>query len=274
MNYIYCYINKLNNKKYVGQTNNLQRRIREHSSSAFNPNSSSYNHLIHKKIRQYGQANFDIIVLEQLYDCPKDEVNEREKYWINKLNTYVGNGLGYNETFGGELSYIYHVYSKETIDNIKQAIKSGTNYLDIETQFGVSASFISALNTGYYYFDENEAYPLYQYYKKDDEYDELIELLVNSSLSLSTIAKELHLGYSTVKKINSGKLRHGLYPTYPIRKISSYEQRANEIKELLKQGMSNKQIMSAIDVSDETIRRINLGIVFKDNNISYPIRNL
>ena len=28
MYYIYCYTNKLNDHKYVGQTNNLQRRIR------------------------------------------------------------------------------------------------------------------------------------------------------------------------------------------------------------------------------------------------------
>ena len=29
MYYIYCYTNKLNNHKYVGQTNNYERRIRE-----------------------------------------------------------------------------------------------------------------------------------------------------------------------------------------------------------------------------------------------------
>lgn len=51
MNYIYCYINKINQHKYVGQTNNLQRRIREHRSCSFNEKASSYNDLIHKKIR-------------------------------------------------------------------------------------------------------------------------------------------------------------------------------------------------------------------------------
>lgn len=51
MYYIYCYTNKVNNHKYVGQTNNLERRIREHRSASINPNSNSYNHLIHAKIR-------------------------------------------------------------------------------------------------------------------------------------------------------------------------------------------------------------------------------
>ena len=54
MYYIYCYTNKTNNHKYVGQTNNLKRRIREHRSSANNPNSPCYNDLFHSKIREYG----------------------------------------------------------------------------------------------------------------------------------------------------------------------------------------------------------------------------
>ena len=43
MYYIYCYINKINNHKYVGQTNDYERRIREHRSCAFNKKASSYN---------------------------------------------------------------------------------------------------------------------------------------------------------------------------------------------------------------------------------------
>ena len=43
MYYIYCYTNKLNNHKYVGQTNNYERRIREHRSCAFNEKGNSYN---------------------------------------------------------------------------------------------------------------------------------------------------------------------------------------------------------------------------------------
>lgn len=46
MYYIYCDTNKKNNHKYIGQTNNYQRRIREHRSCAFNEKASSYNDLI------------------------------------------------------------------------------------------------------------------------------------------------------------------------------------------------------------------------------------
>ena len=80
MYYIYCYTNKINNHKYVGQTNNYERRIREHRSCAFNAKSSSYNDLIHKKIRQYGEDNFDITIIETLYIDDIAEVNRKEQY--------------------------------------------------------------------------------------------------------------------------------------------------------------------------------------------------
>lgn len=63
---------------------------------------------------------------------------------------------------------------------------------------------MSSLNHGYYLREDNEEYPLCKYYKEDKDYDELIELLVHSNLPLSDIAKQLEMGYSTVKKINAG----------------------------------------------------------------------
>ncbi len=73
---IYCLTNKINNKKYVGQTNNLKRRMNEHKSTSFNPKSCSYNDLIHKKIREYGWDNFSIEVLED--NIPPELINIRE----------------------------------------------------------------------------------------------------------------------------------------------------------------------------------------------------
>lgn len=80
MYYIYCYTNKINQHKYIGQTNNLKRRIREHHYCAFNKKSFSYNHLIHKKIREYGEENFEITIIEKIYTEDIQKVNERERY--------------------------------------------------------------------------------------------------------------------------------------------------------------------------------------------------
>ncbi len=274
MNYIYCYTNQINQHKYVGQTNNLNRRIREHKSCAYNPQSSSYDALFHQKIREYGIDNFSIEVLEKLYNVSQDYVNERETFWIKDKQSFRGTGLGYNSDYGGSRK-VSSILSKEQIRDIKEKIRLGVAYFDIEDEYNISATFISGINHGTYFFDDKENYPLYQYYKQDSDYDELIDLLVNSSLRMSDIAKQLNIGYSTVKKINAGTLRKGLYPTYPIRSKTANEMRADKIKNLLLNTKITKtKISEMLDVDLDTIRRINVGQCFKDKNLSYPLRNL
>lgn len=274
MNYIYCYINKINQHKYVGQTNNLKRRMREHKSCAFNEKSRSYNHLIHQKIREYGIDEFDIEVLEIIYENNQNYVNERERYWIQDKSSFRGTGKGYNSDLGGGVKNKSNL-SQEAIVDIKQMISEGIPFIEIGEKYKISDSFISGINHGYYFFEEKDDYPLYRYYKTDEDYDELIDLLVNSSMRMSDIAKHLQIGYSTIKKINSGKLRNGLYPTYPIRKKSANEMRADVIKDLLSNSDYSKTYIANFTNSDlETVRRINSGISFYDKTLNYPLRNL
>ena len=178
---------------------------------------------------------------------------------------------------GGGCRGFSSILSKEEIKEIKQDIKKGISYYDIEKKYNISTSFISGINNGVYFQDDAESYPLYKYYKKDEDYDELIDLLLNSYYTLAQIAEMLNMGYSTVKKINAGTLRKGLYPNYPIRKNKSTGNsfRAEKIKELLKENkMSKKEIAKMMNVSAETIRRINIGETFFDSNLTYPLNNL
>lgn len=274
MNYIYCYTNKINQHKYVGQTNNLNRRIREHKSCSFNEKSISYNDLIHKKIREYGIDNFTIEVLEKIYDGTQKYVNDRETFWIKEKESFRGTGKGYNSDFGGS-KRPSSVLTEEEIEDVKQLISKGVPFLDIENKYHISATFISGINHGTYFYDDRITYPLYNYYKDDDDYDELIDLLLNSEMRMSDIAKQLGISYSTVKKINAGTMRNGLYPTYPIRKLSANEMRANKIKDyLINSKYTKTQISNFLNVDLDTIRRINVGQCFKDNNLQYPLRNL
>lgn len=176
---------------------------------------------------------------------------------------------------GGERKARSSILTPEELKEVKQKIKNGVPYIDIEEDYNISTAFISSINNGVYFFDENEKYPLYKYYKNDEDYDELIDLLLHSEYSLKYIAEMLEMGYSTVKKINAGTLRHGLYPTYPIRTKSANEMRADKIKNLLMTTKySNKEIANLTKSSEETVRRINVGICFKDEQLSYPLRNL
>lgn len=275
MYYIYCYTNKSNQHKYVGQTNNFKRRIREHRSCAFNESSSSYNDLIHKKIREYGEENFEITLIETLHTDNIHEVNKREQYWIAEKNSYCGNGEGYNMDLGGGRRGYSSILCEEELQLLKRDIKNGMSYLEIEKLYSISSSFISSINNGIYFYDENEKYPLYRYYKEDEDYSELIDLLINSEYSLKRISEILNISYSTVKKINAGTMRKGLYPTYPIRKKSVNEIRADKIKKLLLTTQkTNAEIAKMTNASEETVRRINVGDTFKDKELSYPLKNL
>lgn len=269
MNYIYCYTNKINGHKYVGQTNNIERRKREHRSNAFNPNSSEYNYLFHQKLREYGEDNFIFSILEE---TTEDKINEAEQYWIKEMHSYVGEN-GYNLTVGGQPSPQQSLYENKIVD-IKNDIKKGVAYSIIQSRYGISIPHISSINHGKYYYDANETYPLYKYYNNESENNYIKELLKTSDLSMKEIANQTGMSYSTIKKINSGALQCDKNETYPLRNSAAGEQRAKKIQQMLLNGSSNQEIISKFGVSEITIRRINKGESYYNSLLKYPLRNL
>jgi len=85
--FIYCTTNKINNKKYVGF----------HATNNINDSYMGSGIALNKALNKYGIENFDKEILEY---CTVDNWTERERYWIEKLQT-LGK-LGYNLTKGGE----------------------------------------------------------------------------------------------------------------------------------------------------------------------------
>lgn len=212
--YIYSYINKTNGHRYIGKTNNIERRKREHKSMAYNPRSHIYNTVWCKKIRQYGYENFDFVILEEA-----NETNwaEREQYWIKYYNTF--NGAGYNETPGGDLcGERQKVLTDDKIPLIyKDLIDSNMTQIEIALKYSISTTLLSNINLGLKYTLDGYIYPLRKNYKTEEDYSKLYDLLKNTDHSFRQIATELNIGESTVKKINYGKLRFDPNKTYPIR---------------------------------------------------------
>ena len=94
---IYMLQNKINGKKYIGQSIDIKYRYNNHIHESYGANvdKSAYNMAIHKAIRKYGINNFDLIVLEE---CNREKLDDREMYWIEYFDTYND---GYNQTIGG-----------------------------------------------------------------------------------------------------------------------------------------------------------------------------
>ena len=90
MGIIYCYTNKINNKKYIGQTINPKDRFTKHKSAINNVSDNEYNTPLHRAMRKYGYENFDYEILSEAKTI--EELNKLEIYYIEKLNTSIPNG--------------------------------------------------------------------------------------------------------------------------------------------------------------------------------------
>lgn len=127
---IYKITKKENGKSYIGQSNDIKRRFKEHQYKTDIP--------IELAIQKYGINAFTYEIIEE---CLPEELDEKEKYWIAYYNTYKG--FGYNCSEGGgnnrgenngrtkltnkDVAYIrecydLHMRRREVYENLKDKI--------------------------------------------------------------------------------------------------------------------------------------------------------
>lgn len=163
---IYCITNKLNQKKYIGQSINIESRWKKHIYSAFNKNvnADNYNYPLYCAMRKYGLENFEFNILETVsYKL----LDEKEIYWINKLNPE------YNQTKGG--GYYVHTsrkfkLNKQQVCEIQQILLNDTkcsiSHTELAEKYNVSKDTIQAINVGRTWYNSQYNYPLH--YSKYD----------------------------------------------------------------------------------------------------------
>ena len=95
MYYIYKIENKINCKKYIGLTNNIQRRqLRHFSDLKRNCHDNSF---LQKEYNIYGRENFSFEILFQ-GEVTDQEISNLEKQYIKEYDSYKN---GYNQNEGG-----------------------------------------------------------------------------------------------------------------------------------------------------------------------------
>lgn len=269
--YIYRYKNLVTNNSYIGKTNNVERRHREHISESQNPNHHCYNTLFCKKIRQYGIENFELSILEEA-----NETNwqERERYWIKYFNSFEGDG--YNMTSGGDEEYTNKqklLTDKEAQQIIEELRDSDESQSIIASNWNISETLLSNINQGLKYRQENINYPIRKNYKTFEDYSDLLNDIINTTISFTELQIKYGYSYSTIKKINEGKLWHQDNLSYPLRKLDKHQEKALIIKDLLKNSnLTINDIAVECNCSRDTVSRINRGISHYDPNERYPIR--
>lgn len=78
---------------YIGKSTDIKNRWQQHCKTAFNCGTIASS-ILHRKMQQYGIENFTFELLEKV---PKDQLSEREKYYIDFYKTKE---IGLNERNG------------------------------------------------------------------------------------------------------------------------------------------------------------------------------
>lgn len=122
---IYKFTNKINGHGYIGQSIDIESRKKSHFHRAFwiSECNKEYHKTFYYALRKYGIENFSFEILKI---CPKDELNNWEKYYIKLYDTYKN---GYNEDEGGN-TFLYdkdgekhprHKLTEAEVYNIREA---------------------------------------------------------------------------------------------------------------------------------------------------------
>lgn len=101
--YLYQITNLINNKTYIGQTNNIVKRWSNHRCC------NSPQMVIAKAIQKYGVENFSFEILYR--NIPIDKIDELEQKVIKEKNSRVPNG--YNVAIGGSNHTDIHKYGAD-----------------------------------------------------------------------------------------------------------------------------------------------------------------
>jgi len=210
---IYKYQNLINNKIYIGKTIDIAQRKRDHRSDASNPKRD--NCIFHKALRKYGEENFSFEIVEE---CSKQELNEKEKFWIQYYNSKVPNG--YNMTAGGDDGqadlFKKAVYQYDLMGNFIAEYESAS---EAARQLNLFKSNLTAACRG----ETSQCGGFQWKYKNDDkiikpiaekngklvaQYDKEMNL-IKIYTSAVTASKETNIGVSSIRNCCNGVSKTG-----------------------------------------------------------------
>lgn len=133
---IYLITNTINGMQYVGQSVDISQRWSQHKTTAKNIKETAD---LYQAMREYGIDNFTCEVIEE---CSKEQLNEREIYWIDYYDTFYH---GYNMTRGGQGKDGW----KYDPEEIKHLWDMGLSVKEIMNALGCSQQLVSERLIGY-----------------------------------------------------------------------------------------------------------------------------
>lgn len=240
---IYKATNKMNGKIYIGQT--VQELWARKAGHKFHSNVKD--NIFSRAIRKYGFENFDWEIIDQAES--KEELNEKEIYWIAHFNSH---GIsGYNETDGGEGSSGYtmklETKSKISQTRIQRINEYSYSKLNTENVTEIKILLMSELYT-------------------QKEIADMFFVTKNTINNIKCQARWAHVsveGFNEWSTSTNGR-RLSLDNNKPNNKVKLNKEKVIEIKKLLLKGeLNHPQIAQLYGVTVSTIEYIKYGRTWK-----------
>lgn len=280
-----------NGKVYIGKAVDIKTRIREH-------NTDTKQEVLYCAITKYFQNQIpEFYILEEV---PREQLNEKEKYYIALYDSYKDKAKGYNLTPGGDgaalgIDNVASKFTQEDVDTIIYLLQfTSISMQKIAEEYNCSRITIERLNSGTTYFNSNIDYPIRKekYVPKsgvqngnsslnEDQLQQLFYELQSTQIPMKDLAIKYHIADSTLSNINNGKSYYNNNYNYPLRARNSQHKRffSNSELELIKYLLlQDKNVVSMTDIGKQlkcdrkVIADINQGKRQPQSDWDYPIR--
>lgn len=270
---IYKITNLINNKVYIGQTNDFTRRMREHKNKMY----GNCSKVLYDAINKYGWDNFTMEMIEDY--C--ENYSERENYWIEFYNAKVPNGYNVDLT---DLDYAGKQYlSPETVLEIYKDLQDlSLSYKDIAEKYELqSEQSIRDINKGKVHYNQNYIYPIRPTKNELSREKSLliIEDLKNTDMLIKDIAEKYECSHAWISDINAGRRSRILADEeYPIRKDTRKGQRFSEeiisrmYDDIINTKMTWAELADKYSCGAKVFQHINVGQLHRKEGYTYPLR--
>lgn len=169
---IYLISNLINNKIYVGQSINIEKRWRQHKREL--RNNIHENKKLQNAWNKYGEENFEFSIA---CECEEKQLNTLEQYYVFSLESYLSKG-GYNISLGGDGLFVKGINNK--MNKSVYCIETKTEYFSIaeaSRQTGIRETSILQCCKGNYKYAGKEGKQKFHwmYYEDFLEKGEIID---------------------------------------------------------------------------------------------------